>query len=574
MGHKLLRLCALVLFILALLHRDALDGFAGDDTWSTTGPYGLRIMGLVVDPNDDRIIYATTPEGSPYVFKSTDGGDTWLPSGSGLGGAGWTDSLVIDPRDSSVLYVAGGEGPLYKSSDAGQTWVARNVLIEDTGTKFIRAMSVAVSPIDGTVYAGGYDWVPSPDDAGGGIFRSKDGGETWERLANGAPTGTVGSLILAPSAPHIIYAGSSDSGIGIYRSTDSGNSWQPIHNGFANAPRVMRIAVDPHDSQVVYMSVISQGVYKSKNGGASWTPIGSGLNMDVRTIIIDPDNQQTLYAGGGADIGSPGVYRSLDQGLSWVPMMSGMGGRTVWGLALDRSTPQSMFAGTGSGIWKYTFLTPSADYGVSINGGALFTNQTAVTLTLTAPPGTTQMQISNDGGFGGAAWEPMLSSKPSTITSYGAYVIPRVVYAKFKTNGQVSGLYQDDIVLDQTPPAGSVEITDPIPSALTTSLPPAAQWLTPISATTAYTVYLPLASRNYIPGYRPVGLVLAASDDLSGVGSMIISVDADFSDAQWQAFVPHLAWYVKEKGASTVFVKYRDGAGNVSQVYSASTDAP
>ena len=105
--------------------------------------------------------------------------------------------------------------------------------------------------------------------------------------------------------------------------------------------------------------------------------------------------------------------------------------------------------------------TVSAAYTLSINTGDLFTNTTAVELTISANPGTADMQVSNDGGFAGIPWEPYTSRKDWTITQFGSYVIPRVVYARFRdVGGTVSGTVQDDVILDITPPTGTVSVTD------------------------------------------------------------------------------------------------------------------
>jgi photosystem II stability/assembly factor-like uncharacterized protein len=554
---------------LALVQASASDIIAGDNTWTTTGPYGVRIMDIAIDPENSQIIYATTPDGTVQVYKSTDGGGTWLPSGNGMpeyAETAWGNSIVFDPGDSDILYVATAKG-VYKSADGGQNWVLRSTIVESDTAKTIRARSIAISPVDDTVYAGGYDF-PFGDDAGGGIFRSEDGGETWERLGNGAPTGTVLHLAVASGAPHIIYAaGYGD--VGVYKSMDGGDSWQPINSGFAKNPGVHRLAIDPYDNQVVYISVSGQGVYRTDDGGQSWIPIGVGLNIDVRAMAIDPGNQQNIYAGGGADSGTPGAYRSLDNlGQSWAPMTEGMGNRVVWSLALDQSVPQNIYAGTESGIWKYALVSGPADYSISINDGALFTNQTAVSLALTAPPGTTQMIIGNDGGFSGASWEPFASQKSWEITSVGAYVLPRIVYAKFRTNGQTSGLYQDDIVLDVTAPTGTVEITTTNGSAV---LPLSPQLATNLAFTDnlTYTIYLPATAKAFRPGFVQIGLILSASDDLSGVGQMLIGNDANFTDAQWEMVIERKSWWIPDSGPTTVHVKFRDRAGNESDTYTA-----
>jgi hypothetical protein len=177
-----------------------------------------------------------------------------------------------------------------------------------------------------------------------------------------------------------------------------------------------------------------------------------------------------------------------------------------------------------------------AEYGATINDGALFTNQTAVTLTISARPGTTQMQVSNDGGFAGAQWEPYTSRKAWAITQYGSYVIPRMVYVRYKDlDGNVLGNYQDDIILDVTPPTGTVSIVG-------------ATGLQAMAST--------------------VTLKLSATDDVSGVGQMLISNQADFVGASWEVYATSRAWTLGSNTA--VYVRFRDNAGNVSSTYSTS----
>ena len=175
--------------------------------------------------------------------------------------------------------------------------------------------------------------------------------------------------------------------------------------------------------------------------------------------------------------------------------------------------------------------TVDTEYGFTINAGAMFTNQTSVTLTIGAKPGTAHMEISNDGGFGGAVWEPYNSHKAWTITQSGSYFIPRVVYTRYKdVNGVVSSNYQDDVMLDVTPPTGIVSIVN-------------ATGLT-------------------------VTLELSAKDDVSGVGQMLISNLTDLSDGVWESYTTSRAWVLGNN--RPVYVRFKDNAGNVSATYSAS----
>ncbi len=204
--------------------------------------------------------------------------------------------------------------------------------------------------------------------------------------------------------------------------------------------------------------------------------------------------------------------------------------------------------------------TVEAEYGMTINNGALFTRHADVTLTISAKPGTALMEISNDGGFAGALWEPYTSHKAWTITQYGKEEIPRLVYIRYKDYlGNTSATYSDDIILDVTPPKGSVSIAPNISGtreAVSHPIPKVG-----VSSNEMFTIYLPLI-------FKPLQakLLLTATDDVSGVGGMIISNNSDFSGAAWEAFAAQKNWGLM---GNTVYVKYRDNAGNEFEVYSA-----
>jgi hypothetical protein len=208
-------------------------------------------------------------------------------------------------------------------------------------------------------------------------------------------------------------------------------------------------------------------------------------------------------------------------------LSSGNGQKTVYGRFRDAAENTSAFS--NDTIVLNTFIP--TDYGLTVNKGALFTNKTAVTLTIGAKPGTTQIQVSNDGGFAGATWEPYTSQRPWEIEAYGRHILPRIVYIRYKDqSGEVSSIYQDDIVLDLQPPRGHVEI----------------------------------AVAQILAG-DDVLLHLEADDDVSGVGEMLVSNQASFVGTSWQPFAPQLGWDIGS--GNTVYVQFRDNAGNISQTY-------
>ena len=183
----------------------------------------------------------------------------------------------------------------------------------------------------------------------------------------------------------------------------------------------------------------------------------------------------------------------------------------------------------------YDANAPEAEYGISINDGNIFTNQVTVTLTINARPGTAEVQVSNDGGFTDAVWESYtrLMRKPWQITQYGNFVIPRVVYVRYHdSQGHVTSTFQDDIILDVTPPTGSVSIVSPV--------------ITPTMR---------------LEG-TAISLTISATDDVSGVGEMMLSNHADFIGANWQAYTMSAIWTLDAN--NTVYVRFKDNAGNIS----------
>jgi len=184
------------------------------------------------------------------------------------------------------------------------------------------------------------------------------------------------------------------------------------------------------------------------NGGAIDT-----TSTDVVLGLSASDDVSGVYSMSFSNDGvSYSDWESYATSKSWV-LAGSDGPKIVYVRYSDN-------AGNISSVYTDTInldTSVQSEYGLSINEGALFTNKITVTLTLPANPSTAQMVVSNDGGFAGAQWEPYATHKEWQITQYGSYVIPRIVYAKYKdTAGVTSSVYQDDIILDVTAPNSSI----------------------------------------------------------------------------------------------------------------------
>lgn len=227
---------------------------------------------------------------------------------------------------------------------------------------------------------------------------------------------------------------------------------------------------------------------------------------------------------------------------------------------------------------------------ITIDDAALFTNDTNVALSICAPSAA-EMMISNDGGFGGAAWEPYAESKAWTITTYGQYVLPRFVYVAFReANGTVHSTYFDDIIYDPNPPAGTIAVggdgvtAQAVVAAISGERMPelasAGAGSGVVALRSGATVYV--RQLQGINLAQPVALLapqddgavdiyVTANDDNSGLAEMQISASGVFSDTTWEQYSALTSWQATgQDGIKTIYARFKDSAGNVSETAEAS----
>jgi len=208
----------------------------------------------------------------------------------------------------------------------------------------------------------------------GGAWKTTDYGWTWNPIFDDQPTGSIGALAVAPSNPDIIYVGSGEGlrrpdlsvGDGIYKSTDGGKTWQ--HLGLRDAQQIGCILVDPKDPNRLFVAALGhpygpnaeRGIYRSLDGGATWEKV---LYKDENTggidLAFDPRNPQTIYGvmwasrrppwttGGAYGAAGSGLYKSVDGGRTWRQLSKGLPSGSDLGrigLAIAPSDPQRMYA--------------------------------------------------------------------------------------------------------------------------------------------------------------------------------------------------------------------------------------
>jgi photosystem II stability/assembly factor-like uncharacterized protein len=291
---------------------------------------------MAIAPSNPKIIYVGSGEGlrrpdlaiGDGIYKSADGGETWqhlgLRDGQQIG------SIIIDPQNPDRVFVAvlghpygpNAERGVFRSLDGGMTW--QKVLYKDENTG---AIDLAFDPTNPqTLYATMWasrrgPWtMGNPYDAeGSGLFRSTDGGTTWQPLTGGLPAwkdglGRIG-IGIAPSNPKRMYALVESTKLGgLYRSDDGGESWKLINREdriYGRGSDFAMVRVDPRDENRVY--VCNTSTYRSEDGGITFHAFkGAPGGDDYHTIWINPKNPDILFIGS-----DQGATLSLDFGQTW-----------------------------------------------------------------------------------------------------------------------------------------------------------------------------------------------------------------------------------------------------------------
>ncbi len=343
--------------------------------------FSLRLVKLSQNYMVDQTIFLSVSDGRfnptrDVVYTSTDGGVSWSPASSGLGG-GAVHYLAISPSYTSdrTLFLANFFDVPYKSTDGGLTWTPINTGLPNIPTKFI-----SVSPAfqtDRTVFAG---------TTGAGIVKSVDGGTNWVQKNSGIKHALVfSSIAISPfyKTDRTIFAGAYPE---VAKSTNGGDAWPSINTGLPSGAVTEQLLVSPaYQTDQTAFAIIQEAdfgftsstpitAYKTVDSGQSWVLSNSGLPTTPSPtgggfgcLAFSPSykNDQTVFF-----FGWNGVFRAVDSGASWIKVNNiGFGGTSCHskiGMSPSYATDQTIFASDRGGVWK------SADAGISfapINNG-------------------------------------------------------------------------------------------------------------------------------------------------------------------------------------------------------------
>jgi photosystem II stability/assembly factor-like uncharacterized protein len=360
------------------------DSVFDDENTSTIGD-------VAVAPSDHNIVWVGTGEAnlrnSTYygdgVYKSTDGGKKWKHMG--LKKSHHIGKVIIHPTDPDVVYVAAQghyytdnpERGVYKTKDGGKTWTKSLEVVVDGIYIGVTDMVMDLRDPE-TLYVSTYQrirkpWGFSGSGPGSGIYKTADGGQTWQKLTNGLPEGLLGKIGLAiyPQNPDILYSIIEDEnspemssekrwreiqsgkepskplvGNIVYRTDDAGESWKQVSEG--NVGERMnyyaRIFVDPNDVNTVY--VMGAQVDKSTDGGKTWSR-GFEYAGDNHVLWIDPKDSKHMLLGYDY-----GFAISYDSGKNWLHI-DNVSMAQLYAIGVDMDYPYNVYGGMQDfGSWK------------------------------------------------------------------------------------------------------------------------------------------------------------------------------------------------------------------------------
>ncbi len=356
--------------------------------WRLVGPHrGGRVVAVAGHPTEPLVFYFGACSGG--VWKTEDGGNSWLPTSDGYFKTGPVGALAVAPSDPNVVYAGMGEACLrgnvshgdgvYRTTDGGKTWSHLGL----AATRHIGAIRVhPTNPDHVYIAALGHAFGPNPER---GIFRTKDGGKSWQRVLFRSESAGAIDLAMDPTNPRILYAAfyevrrgphffeSGGPGSSLYRSIDGGDTWTELTDnpgmpaGVKGRIGVTVSAARP-DRVWACVEAAEGGLFRSDDGGATWKRTSGDQEIRQRAwyyshVFADPKDPETVW------FLNVKCLKSTDGGASFQSVPTPHGDNH--GLWIDPSNPNRMIEGNDGGAtvtfdggqsWSTIYNQPTAQF--------------------------------------------------------------------------------------------------------------------------------------------------------------------------------------------------------------------
>ena len=315
-----------------VLYKSLDGGFSWQPMDNSFLPAGDFVTALATHPSSQTLYVAA----SRSVYRSTDGGATWKAAGAGL--EGWVETLLIPPGRPGAVFAGTSEG-LFLSLDGGATWAR-----QPPGSLPGRVSLLAAS--GQTILALGYG-----PGRRGGVFRSRDGGRSWDFSSRGIVSTDV--TVVEVGAPGTVWCVAD---YNLFRSTDDGRTWRRIQPDPVSTHVPVEVAVDPTDRSKVFVLASDGAFWRSHDAGATWKP-GGNTGQKVFDLVVDPQTPSTLYVAG-----TKGIARSADRGNTWTLLSAQPA--VYYELHIAPSSPSTLYAAASLGDRPW-LLQRSTDAGAT-----------------------------------------------------------------------------------------------------------------------------------------------------------------------------------------------------------------
>ena len=340
---------------------------AGTTFYPIFDDHAQSIGAVELDPNDpDNTIYVGTGEPWPRnsvsigdgLYKSNDGGNNWKKIG--LENSERIANIIVNPENSNEIYVAvlgalwsdSKERGVYKSNDGGETW--ENILFLNNSTG---CADLAMDPSNPKIlYASMWEfrrtaWSFNSGGDNSALYKSTDGGENWSKIHNGFPEGKLGRLAIgvSKSNPNTLYTvieSKKNENKGLYKSTDGGENWEQKNNDFGITVRPFYFSRIVVDPKDENV-VVKAGLYGSisKDGGETFENLGN-MHADIHDMVFDINNSDIMYVGTDG-----GVYRSWNKGVT-MEIVENLPLSQFYHISVDNEEPYNIYGGLqDNGSW-------------------------------------------------------------------------------------------------------------------------------------------------------------------------------------------------------------------------------